>query len=378
MHENYGGNLAVKAGDGTWAHGQGGDGRFRNGVRFEPICNCPGAAANWGSVGITGQEEKFLSESWLGAVSAGMLDVLVFISQGDPSSEAVLSNYARQAAEIGPSFRGRPFGADGAKLTVNATAIGAPTAAPHPGFNRIGGEEGWRLRATVWEEAAAAPAIICAHVIVTNLDVDNPLLFTFQLGGRAPPTAGAAASAALLTAQRIFGAGKVTGNLTTSDRSAWQPVQAWLSPAETGIYRIGCEAAKPPPANSSNIAKADIESAALRSVAGWAKPAFGGVDALVHISSDTTVAKEGRHSTKMRLPSADPVVLPFPGKQLVPPPPLVHYGMNASVHVPMGYPQVGGSITLLPGHTYDVSLAVQATPPGTKVELLGGLWHITK
>jgi len=32
MHENYGGNLAVKAGDGTWTNGQGGDGRFRNGA----------------------------------------------------------------------------------------------------------------------------------------------------------------------------------------------------------------------------------------------------------------------------------------------------------------------------------------------------------
>ena len=59
-------------------------------------------------------------------------------------------------------------------------------------------------------------------------------------------------------------------------------------------------------------------------------------------------------------------------------PPLVHYGMNSSVHVPMGYPQVGSSIALLPGHTYHVSLAVQATPPGTTVELLAGLWHITK
>jgi hypothetical protein len=34
MHENYGGNLAVKAGDGTWTHGQGGDGRFRNGKKI--------------------------------------------------------------------------------------------------------------------------------------------------------------------------------------------------------------------------------------------------------------------------------------------------------------------------------------------------------
>jgi hypothetical protein len=33
MHEDYGGNLAVKAGDGTWAEGTGGDGAYRNGVR---------------------------------------------------------------------------------------------------------------------------------------------------------------------------------------------------------------------------------------------------------------------------------------------------------------------------------------------------------
>ena len=33
MHEDYGGNLAVKAGDGTWSEGTGGDGAYRNGVR---------------------------------------------------------------------------------------------------------------------------------------------------------------------------------------------------------------------------------------------------------------------------------------------------------------------------------------------------------
>ena len=79
----------MKAGDGTWTHGQGGDGRFRNGVHFEPVCNCPGTGSNWGTIGITGQEEKLFSESWLGAVSASMLDVLVFIEEGTPDSEAV-------------------------------------------------------------------------------------------------------------------------------------------------------------------------------------------------------------------------------------------------------------------------------------------------
>ena len=48
------------------------------------------------------------------------------------------------------------------------------------------------------------------------------------------------------------------------------------------------------------------------------------------------------------------------------------------LNVPLGYPLVGESATLLPGHTYHVSLAVQATPPGTTVELMGGLWHLQK
>ena len=34
------------------------------------------------------------------------------------------------------------------------------------------------------------------------------------------------------------------------------------------------------------------------------------------------------------------------------------------------------SITLLPGRKYDVALAVQATPPGTTVEVMGGHWTV--
>ena len=206
------------------------------------------------------------------------------------------------------------------------TAVGAPTSPPTV-RNRIGGEAGWRLRAAVWEEPAAAPALLCAHVVVTNLDMGNPLLFTFQLGGRAPPAATRLSTiggaAGKLTAQRIFGAGKLHGNLTTDDGDAWLPVQAWLAPSETGIYRIGCDVANEPPANATNLATFEGESPALRGVAGWGKPRYGGVDPLVRIVSDTAVAATGRHSIKIHLPSAVPLVLPFPGKQLVPPPDLV-------------------------------------------------------
>jgi hypothetical protein len=135
------------------------------------------------------------------------------------------------------------------------------------------------------------PALICAHVVVTNLDEDNPLLFSYELGGRAPPAGGAT----MLTAQRIFGPGKVLGNLTTDDGSAWLPVRAWLAPAETGIYRIGCDAVKAPAANATNLALADDEAPALRASPGWSRPGYGGVDALTQMTSDTTVAKDGRY-----------------------------------------------------------------------------------
>ena len=59
-------------------------------MRFEPICNCPGVASQWGSYGIGGQEEKFLSEAWVGAISGGMLDNLIFIEEGDSNSDAVM------------------------------------------------------------------------------------------------------------------------------------------------------------------------------------------------------------------------------------------------------------------------------------------------
>lgn len=181
MHEDYGGNLAVKAGDGTWGEGPGGDGAYRNGVRWEPIANCPGVAAHWNTIGITGQDTMLYSQSWLGAVDAGTLDILIFIEGGDLETEAVVARYARQVAELGPSFRGR-FGETTAPLTVNATAIGPATAAPPTkSTSLIGGMLGYRLRAAVWEEKPQPPAVVCAHVVVVNLDEEHPLQFQCQL-----------------------------------------------------------------------------------------------------------------------------------------------------------------------------------------------------
>ena len=40
-------------------------------------------------------------------------------------SQQLKATVERQGAEIAPSFRGRPFGGEGAALTVNVTAVGA-------------------------------------------------------------------------------------------------------------------------------------------------------------------------------------------------------------------------------------------------------------
>jgi hypothetical protein len=75
---------------------------------------------------MTGQETMLFSQSWLGAIDAGTLDILIFIEGGNLETESVVAQYARQVAEIAPSFRGR-FGQVTAPVTINATAIGAPT-----------------------------------------------------------------------------------------------------------------------------------------------------------------------------------------------------------------------------------------------------------
>ena len=103
------------------------------------------------------------------------LTVQTTATGGDSPTESVVANYARQVAEIAPSFRGR-FGQSRPSLTVNASAIAMPGCFPSRGHGSSSAA-GLQLRATVWEEVPKAPAMICAHVAVTNLNPTGPLLF---------------------------------------------------------------------------------------------------------------------------------------------------------------------------------------------------------
>merc|ERR1712091_759407 len=80
-----GGGLSGHRNGGTWATGVGNDGRLRNGIPFEPLCNCPGLGANWQTLTDAGAGETILmSEMWEGLITAGMFDQLNFI---EPSGD---------------------------------------------------------------------------------------------------------------------------------------------------------------------------------------------------------------------------------------------------------------------------------------------------
>lgn len=364
MVENYGGGLGGHAMS-YGSFGGGRDGMLRNGVRFDVVCNCPGTAPQWrttdqGLPGQGGADDVLHSSAWISAVTAGMLDQLVFIDEGNRRSDAVMERFAREAHELAPSYRGE-FGAHPTPLSVSHTIDAVACQRPRA----VDTED--TLRVAAWEEPAAAPATFCAHVIAVNADASSPRLFSFTLHGSEPPITANASMA--VQAYRLFGAGAAV-NVTPPGGGSWQAATDWIAPAATNIYRIGCE---PPPAQPTNLAtNPSFELPALSPA--WGQGSYGGDDPRVMMLTDTAVAVDGRHSLRVVVPSVKPLVLPLPGKQLVPNPTAASWG---STDVPaVGTHVFGRSVTLLAGHTYDVSLSVQASPAGTTVELLDGYWTV--
>jgi hypothetical protein len=141
----------------------------------------------------------------------------------------------------------------------------------------------------------------------------------------------------------------------------------------TNLYRIGCDQATADPDNLAT--NPTMEAPAMAVMPGWGQDLYGGAQPLVTMKSDTAVAAEGRHSTKITIPSAKPIVLPLEGTKEVPPNPDASWGAQ---HVPPAGTKVfGASVVLAPGKTYEVRLSVQASPPGTTIEIMDGYWSVT-
>ena len=366
MIENYGGGLSGHRNGGTWSTGVGNDGRLRNGIPFEPLCNCPGFGASWQTVTDAGAGETILmSEMWEGVVNAGMYDQLNFIEGGDARGDAVMADFARQLAEVVPSVRASAGVALGlSKLSVRLRALNMDGSSMDESMPSSAAS----LIAAVWEETPAAPAVFCAHMAVINSNITAYSSFEFILEGRAPP------AGQRVTARRIFSPG-LTVNISTGAGSAapaWEAARDFIAPGLTNLYRIGCETATPDPDNLA--ANPTMEAPALSRMPGWSQAAYGDAEPLVTMTSDTSVAAEGRHSVKINCPTSKPIVFPLSGTQLVKPASDTSWG---SKHVPPAGTHVfSSSVVLAPGKSYEVRLAVQASPPGTTVEILDGYWAV--
>jgi hypothetical protein len=400
MQENYGRRFVDSSCNGSWAQCIGGDGILRNGIRFEPLVNCLGVGA-FGSEQADGpSEEKFASLAYLGLIEAGMMDHLTFvIDSGHPSDGYQVdaqTRVAEQFRELRPSLQGT-FGAN-FELTAAIEAVGDDA----PGCDRS--YLGSCLRAKVFEEETkAGGGGVCAHLIVVNVNATFAAQFRVTLGsgGKLAPTG---------PAVRLFGMGK---NLSISAEGALDT--DWIAPGGHNVYRIGCAASKPVHGNVIKSVKVGIDKIDTQGPQRgmyFSKAIFAGdmlwgtseyhdssVDRALSygqrlrqplpealMQSDTAVSRTGRHSVKVTLPSADPLVFPLPGPSLAshnynctntpPAASKASWAKTGSAPCP-GDLVTGSSISLPRTETWLVTLYFQASPVGTRVDIMEGGWNFT-
>eukprot|EP01043_Picozoa_sp_COSAG02_P030031 COSAG02_NODE_1898_length_10461_cov_3.844528_4_plen_240_part_00 len=224
MQENYGTSLIEHSGTGQWdkripgkRSTLGHDGDFVHGMFQEPVINCDGNF-NQGhefphfATNGTIPPAWFRSMLWLGAVTANMVNQLVFVLGPSTPFELtdVMSAWAAEELELMPSLYGK-FGQRDSVLATVASAEPAVTFGA--------------LRARAWSENAA-----CVHVVVVNANTTTPSRFTLQLTGNL------GWPEATSTAQRLFEA-RYTVRVSTSGGSGY--LVDWIGPAQTNVYRLG-------------------------------------------------------------------------------------------------------------------------------------------
>jgi hypothetical protein len=107
------------------------------------------------------------------------------------------------------------------------------------------------------------------------------------------------------------------------------------------------------------------------------QPPHGEYDARFNTLPDTAVSlPPARHSLKINIPTGgSPTVIALPGRQLVHAEKLYLPPRN---QIQLGDAIYGQSATVPHGRSFNVSLALQASPCGTKVELMSGHWTTTE
>eukprot|EP01050_Picozoa_sp_SAG11_P026870 SAG11_NODE_6593_length_1282_cov_1.201183_1_plen_281_part_00 len=278
MHENYHQALQYHGSDGGWAQGPGDDGVYRQGVRFEPLVNCPGVDGgnrHWVA-------SKFLrSDAWLSAITANMPAQLGWIFPAWNASYALddkswrwqdqvqLEIYGAQLQLLAPALLA-PFPAAHPVATVRAVAA-APPSPPSPCAAQLAkacatdkmtgteaecedcvvkaasanctaaelafcGDEAQPVRARAWAVPKTNVTSTCTYVVAVNTDEEKLAQFVLLL--EPPPPADARAN-------RLFEAGYEVA------AGAGGGFSDWIAPGSVNVYGVGTGCKRLPGAPSS-------------------------------------------------------------------------------------------------------------------------------
>lgn len=248
MQENYGTSLAAHAGTGDWESALlgrtlGHDGDFVHGMFQEPVINCDGNF-NQGNefphfaTNGTIPPAAFRSMLWLGAVTANMVNQLVFVLGPETPFElqSVVSAWAAEILELAPSLYGE-FGLVDAMLATVVSAEPAVTLRS--------------LRVRAWSENAG-----CVHLVAVNANTSTPSRFVLALAGSGGALAGVS------EAQRLFEA-RYTVPLVPSNGGATWRMTDWIGPGQTNVYRLGTNCSEGTAFSAASL-QSDVATATAR------------------------------------------------------------------------------------------------------------------
>jgi hypothetical protein len=372
--ENYGWGWVDHAGDGHWDLGTGNDGAYRNGAPFAAIANCPGANKGGAYFEQSWQKDWMLTQAWLAIVMGGMRDQLIFIDQGIMEVTTVAVQIAQQIHELAPSLR-QEFGLPKLHLILSTLDGDCPRLNPDAVADM---RPGGALRGEAFTERAREPGGFCAHIVVVNTAM-SASVFQAHLGGPAWTRLTNKSKAAI--AFRMFTLASIPKWGRSLNVSANGTVDAdWIAPGQTQIYQVGC--ADPDsdwapggdpsaPALPGNLVHdGSMEAQATHAVPGWMLLGFApnqpipyNQDPRAMLVSDTAVAADGRHSLRVVVPTPESLVFGLSG------------GVGGGARY-WSWPErvAGNSVLLRERRSYNVTMAVQASPVGTQVELMTGHW----
>ena len=230
------GLLVDHAGTGEWEGGTTGDGAFRHGAEWEPLCNIYSILADGAFQDIPAAPIDSRTGMWLGVITAGLVSQIPFELEfatlqplsgptGGWRQTIQLPLFGGELQALAPSLLA-PFGSV-PSLTV--TVLKGVSLRPH------GVIRGPVVRAAAWIEPGCSPNI-CAHLAVASFDQDSPAQFSVRIEGGLPGQQGKAAA---MNATRLFDA---SYNVTLE---ADGTLSDWIGAGATHIYEIGCTGPRP-------------------------------------------------------------------------------------------------------------------------------------